>query len=681
MAKICPECQEPNPDNAATCLYCGLVFAMAGKPQAPAPPRGVRIEDPLAELLRRTFAGRFDIEREVALSTGKAVYAAIDVRRGRRVALKVYLPRSRKEAQRIGTLVETAKQYMHLEHPGIARLLGTGSDGRVIYAVSEWAEGVDAETQLIDVGALAPLRVARIGVGVAESLAAMHAAGLHHGNVKPSNIMLGPDPADRPVLLDAGLNRLELSGSDVIYAAPEIFRGGAPGPAADQFALGVALFELLTGRLPFVMKRDEDGETLLRSRPLSKEIAQLPSQFPALITRLLAPDPAARFPEMSAVVRALRELAQRRGELGRGPDPATAFIPGGRRTRPLLTLGLRALIDGRPQLARRHLQLAQSLDPKSAEAAALLAEAERAEASRREAEARLRRALERFSAGDHAGCESLLVEAEELLLGHPPVLALRLLAADAAREAEQAPEPAPAPRRAPSRKRPAPPPSPSPTAEAPPPAGLEAPERPPRSWLKVFLLVSLPFLLIIGAVGAYLLLQEEGPSPPERRVARTRVERPTPTIRVVEPTLPPLYTATPLPPPATATPEAPVKIAITATPTELPPLPSATPVSDIWVSFELASEGTFTVYFDDRPIATLQKGGRGTTSTWTLRGVRPGDHLARFVDEDTGEEYLYCLRDLQGEQRLYRLIWRSPDEEKKQGGAPPAQPGPSEQGE
>ena len=165
-----------------------------------------------------------------------------------------------------------------------------------------------------------PSEVARVMRQVAAGLAAVHRAGLVHRDIKPDNILVGDD---RPRLVDFGLAHDGAGAAGTpAYMAPEVLAGGAPTPASDQFGFGVTLFEALYGRRPFAgATRDELRDAAERGVD-PKVVAEaprrrggVPAWLLAVVTRTLAPDPAARFASMDAVAAALGRARRRRGAL------------------------------------------------------------------------------------------------------------------------------------------------------------------------------------------------------------------------------------------------------------------------------------------------------------------------------------------------------------------------------
>ena len=191
------------------------------------------------------------------------VFLAEDTRLHRQVALKVLQSAPGEEATR--RLVREGRAAARLNHPGIAAVHDIIEDGGHSFIVMEYVEGQTLGALLAD-GPLTIEKTLDIGVQLAEALAFAHAHGVVHRDVKPGNIIV--TPAGRVKLLDLGLARISrpsptaddgsvntseptLPAGTPAYMAPEQLFGAPADPAADVYATGVVLFELLTGRRPF----------------------------------------------------------------------------------------------------------------------------------------------------------------------------------------------------------------------------------------------------------------------------------------------------------------------------------------------------------------------------------------------------------------------------------------------
>lgn len=222
------------------------------------------------------------------------------LRPGTEIVLKRLRREERSNPAAIAALAVEAEVGRAVSDPGIADLLhaGRGDDGP--FLILRYVSGQTLEAVLQGVGMLPEPRVRAVGIDIARALAALHAAGWIHGDLKPANVRLAEE--GHAVVVDLGLARRSGDESDastagsLAYLAPERIRGEAPGPAVDLFALGVVLYELATGRHPFLRHDAEsDAGALLarldvgpRKAP-SEHVPRLTPFFDRLTHRLLSP--------------------------------------------------------------------------------------------------------------------------------------------------------------------------------------------------------------------------------------------------------------------------------------------------------------------------------------------------------------------------------------------------------
>lgn len=288
-------------------------------------------------MLGRTI-GRFRVVGKLGEGGMGSVWKAEDTLLGRIVALK-FLPESlaASESARQRFLRE-ARSTSGLDHPHIATLFEIGEeDGRQFLAVAF----VDGETvsDRVARGPLAPREALRVAAEVAEALGHAHGRGVVHRDVTSRNIMIAKD--GRAVVIDFGLAlrdhtaRITTTGATfgtIPYMAPEVVRGGAADARSDLYGLGVVLYELLTGRLPFAEERGVAALYASANRkpePPSAHAAGIASEVDRITLRLLARDPARRPADAAAVAATLREqLAQADPNSGLRAERAASVPPG-----------------------------------------------------------------------------------------------------------------------------------------------------------------------------------------------------------------------------------------------------------------------------------------------------------------------------------------------------------------
>ncbi|MFO0608621.1 MAG: serine/threonine-protein kinase [Polyangiales bacterium] len=280
--------------------------------------------DPEAETGEtRVVAGRYQVRRALGSGGMGVVYEAENTWTRRRVALKV-LPADRTaDPMAVERFMREARTAASLRHPNVVDVLDMGQDPAdgSLFIVQELLEGEDLRALLAREGPLDERRARALIAPALRGLAAAHAAGVVHRDVKPANLFLarGPEGEEAIKVIDFGIAReaevdtRNRTGTGVTvgtpaYMAPEQLRAEkSVGPAADVWAVGVVLHEMLTGDTPF----PSDNYNVLVHRvlsgdppPLDTTLAAAPTLRP-VIARCLAHDPAARFPDAAAVLAAL----------------------------------------------------------------------------------------------------------------------------------------------------------------------------------------------------------------------------------------------------------------------------------------------------------------------------------------------------------------------------------------
>ncbi|MEP7192659.1 MAG: protein kinase [Actinomycetota bacterium] len=322
---------------------------------------------------REVLAGRYALGDVLGQGGMGTVYAARDLVLGREVAIKM-LDVKNAPVDALDRFRHEGQFLAGLSHPNIVTIFDFGTDVDTAWLVMELLPGPTLDRLLTDEGPLPVERVISCGQQCAAALAAAHAAGITHRDVKPANLMLAAD--GRCVLVDLGIARLNgatttqpaLTGAGLIlgtvaFVAPEIITGGAPGPQADLYALGAVMFILLTGRPPFAADTSAAifAQHLHAPPPRPSSLrADTPAALDDLIVGLLDKNPDLR-PDAGAVSTALAAPALGHGDvaaLATSPrhHPQTATTaPEPARTR-VLTTGAPVTLD--PAVRRRRRGIA-----------------------------------------------------------------------------------------------------------------------------------------------------------------------------------------------------------------------------------------------------------------------------------------------------------------------------------
>jgi serine/threonine-protein kinase len=202
--------------------------------------------------------GRYRVEAHLAHGGMATVYLGTDTRLDRTVALKIMHAELASDEEFVRRFVAEARSVARLSHPNVVAVYDQGADGRTLYLAMEYVPGRTLRDLLTERSALRPREALDILEGVLAGLAAAHAAGIAHRDVKPENVLLGDNHSIK--VADFGLARLLSEATHTktglligtaAYLAPEQVAGGRTDFRADVYAAGIMLFELLTGRQPY----------------------------------------------------------------------------------------------------------------------------------------------------------------------------------------------------------------------------------------------------------------------------------------------------------------------------------------------------------------------------------------------------------------------------------------------
>jgi eukaryotic-like serine/threonine-protein kinase len=240
--------------------------------------------------VNRALGGRYRLIRELARGGMAVVWEAHDDLLDRRVAVKLLHDQFAGDPEFLERFRREARAAARLSHPNIVPIYDVGEDAdtHTPFIVMELVDGGNLKDRIRRAGPLRDAEIREIGATLAATLDYAHRKGLVHRDVKPQNVLLGED--GRPRLTDfgiaqamasSGLTRTGAVMGSVHYIAPELVRGGKALPQSDVYSLGVVLYEMATGRVPF------KGETDLAVALAHAEQTPPP---PRAINPKLAPD-------------------------------------------------------------------------------------------------------------------------------------------------------------------------------------------------------------------------------------------------------------------------------------------------------------------------------------------------------------------------------------------------------
>src|SRR5438128_1366245 len=306
----CPQCGNRFPNTVRMCPHDGSVLEHA----TPTPSQAGQVLD-----------GKYRLDALLAEGGMGAVYRATHVMLGKTIAIKLIRSAIGSSPEIVRRFQREARAATALNHPNIVSVydLGQTPDG-TLYIAMEYIEGPSLRAVIQAGRALAPLRTVAILRQVASALATAHKHNIIHRDLKPHNIMLatGIDGSEQAKLVDFGIaktfdesTQLTSLGSALgtpHYMSPEQIEGGAVDARSDLYALGIILYEMLVGEVPFA---DQSTPAVLikqlKERPARPSLknATVPAALEAISLRCLEKDPEQRFQSADDFAAALNDAA------------------------------------------------------------------------------------------------------------------------------------------------------------------------------------------------------------------------------------------------------------------------------------------------------------------------------------------------------------------------------------
>jgi serine/threonine protein kinase len=298
--KYCPVCERSYDAEMRVCGIDGTPLKQRDGQETPG--------DPVA---RKVIRGRYQVLRKLGEGGMGTVYLAEQLSIGRRVALKVLRGNYARDDEFIARFRREARLAASLSHRNIVTVYDFDQDDDgSLFIVMEYVSGMQLTQLIRNDGPLGVVRATRLGRQIAEGLAAAHRAGVIHRDIKPDNIMVIDDCGSESVrLMDFGVARLREGGTGIqltragtllgtpAYMAPEQVEGEEVSDKTDIYALGIVLYEMLSGSVPF--KASTPSAVLLKQMqekpvPLRKLRGEVPAAIERVVMRALEKKPQTR---------------------------------------------------------------------------------------------------------------------------------------------------------------------------------------------------------------------------------------------------------------------------------------------------------------------------------------------------------------------------------------------------